>query len=175
MSRLAWGLTGGAICGLLLCACNRGIPVTGPVPGLTLPLGAYKAPLSAGALELYGEQKQAAASARSSARTVMTGFSCNGTFDAVVQHIEGCLRPLGYRRLKPLYIPREILSVQRKVYFSPDDYVQVQLSDWTAQNLQANDYQGKARFLLLVIRAVPTDVWGRPVELEGGEQMLEDF
>lgn len=165
-----------AVIALLGSGC-RGIPVAQSViPGLTLPPGSKSMPLSEMAAKLHAEQSKASAETRSQAAATVTGFNYNGDIEAVAAHFEKHLQPLGWKRLKRLYIPGRLGGVIQKVYFAPDKKTQLQITDWAQQNIQYNDFEGKARFTLTVIHGYPYNpITGEVYPLEQGDELLEEI
>jgi hypothetical protein len=158
-------------------SCSRGIPVAAAlVPGLTLPPGAFLMPPSEMAQQMHTEQNKSRDESRLSAAADMTGFNYGGDLEAVAAHFEKFLKPLGWKRLKPLYVQGRMGSVIQKIYYSSDRQLEIQISDWALQNAQNNDVQGKARYILTVVRGkLPNPATGELFTPESGDTALEDI
>ena len=157
--------------------CSRGIPFAASLlPGLTLPPGAVVMPLSEMAQQMHKEQNQTRNETGVSIAAEVIGFNYNGDINEAAAHFEKFLKPLGWKRLKPIYYQGRMGSVIQKIYYAGDRKLMLQLSDWALQNAQDNDVQGKARYVLKVIRGnIPNPATGEIFTPESGDQALEDF
>lgn len=130
----------------LLIACKQensataGLPTDWPVPRLTL--GADW-DLTRPVVALHKQQNSSYRE-----RTWLVVFRSKTRFNDAARHIEDCLQPMGYWRMREGEGPSGFTSPNLRTYFSPDFYVEVNLGRQGA--IKAAGQLGENEYAVLV-------------------------
>jgi hypothetical protein len=126
---------------LLACACQQPrqkFVGDWPVPTLTLP---------AGATELSGK-KPADSGGTLSSQTWTKAFRCDDDWETVRAHVEGCLKPLGYREFWAESPQIGDTRLTGRDYYSADGLTHVQLMNLDKPERRADP--AKATFMIMI-------------------------
>lgn len=121
-------------------SATAGLPSDWPVPQLTL--GADW-DLSRSVVALHKQEHSGIHE-----RTWLVVFRSKSPMSEITNHVEGCLRPMSYWRMRRSDNPSGFTSPDLRTYFSPDYYVEVRLGRRDA--IQPAGHLDEGEYALLV-------------------------